>query len=137
MEEDDHAVKRMGKIKLEDGNGNGNGATLELSASVAIPVPGDAGYQSPAASLDSAKSRSQSTEAPGQAKPPRLSRKLSQKPPMREPPLFGHLPDVTPDSCSTFQVIPDCLYGSKHLGATDNDAFDCDCRDEWRTWIFL
>ncbi|KFA67473.1 hypothetical protein S40285_00138 [Stachybotrys chlorohalonatus IBT 40285] len=132
MEEDDHAVKRMGKIKLEDGNGNGNGATLELSASVAIPVPGDAGYQSPAASLDSAKSRSQSTEAPGQAKPPRLSRKLSQKPPMREPPLFGHLPDVTPDSCSTFQVIPDCLYGSKHLGATDNDAFDCDCRDEWQ-----
>ncbi|PTB74235.1 hypothetical protein M440DRAFT_1440426 [Trichoderma longibrachiatum ATCC 18648] len=66
------------------------------------------------------------------AKPARLSRKLSQKPVAREVPLYSHLPDVTAESCATFQVIPDCLYGSKNLGSTDNDALDCDCREEWR-----
>ncbi|KAL3953684.1 hypothetical protein ACCO45_011640 [Purpureocillium lilacinum] len=39
---------------------------------------------------------------------------------------------MTSDSCQTFQVISDCLYGSKNLGSTDNDALDCDCREDWQ-----
>lgn len=46
--------------------------------------------------------------------------------------MFDHLPNVTEESCQGFQVIRDCLYGSKHLGSTDNDALDCDCAEEWR-----
>ncbi|KAM0285338.1 hypothetical protein ACHAQH_001527 [Verticillium albo-atrum] len=38
---------------------------------------------------------------------------------------------MTEGACETFQRIPDCLYGSKHMGSTDNDALDCDCREEW------
>jgi hypothetical protein len=48
------------------------------------------------------------------------------------PPLFDHLPDATEDACSTFQVINDCLYGSRNMGSSDHDALDCDCAEEWR-----
>ncbi|KAJ0162933.1 Histone-lysine N-methyltransferase, H3 lysine-36 specific [Colletotrichum tanaceti] len=72
------------------------------------------------------------TSTPGGTQRPKLSRKASQKPVKRESPLFHDLPNVTEQSCNTFQVIPDCLYGSKHMGSTDNDALDCDCRSEWQ-----
>lgn len=61
--------------------------------------------------------------AQAEAKPPR-------KASPHEPTLFGDLPDATSEACSNFQVITDCLYGSKNMGSTDNDAFDCDCREE-------
>jgi histone-lysine N-methyltransferase SETD2 len=51
----------------------------------------------------------------------------------RSPPsLFDHLPDATEDACSTFQVINDCLYGSRNMGSSDHDALDCDCAEDWR-----
>ena len=126
MEEDEHATRKMGGIKLEDANSNGAKMKKEQSRS-----------PSPTASLDGIKSRSESADTPSSNKAPRVSasRKVSRKPPQtREPPLFDHLPDATPDSCTTFQVISDCLYGSKNLGSTDSDAFDCDCRDDWCTY---
>ena len=46
--------------------------------------------------------------------------------------LYDDLPDMTGEAVKTFQVISDCLYGTKNIGATENDALDCDCRDEWR-----
>lgn len=49
--------------------------------------------------------------------------------------LFDHLPDATEESCKGFQVINDCLYGSKHMGASQHDALDCDCAEDWRKFI--
>lgn len=46
--------------------------------------------------------------------------------------LFDQLPDATAEATSQFQVIADCLYGSKNMGSSDNDAFDCDCAEEIR-----
>lgn len=74
-----------------------------------------------------------STPEAGQAKP---SRKAPQKPVQPEYPLFSHLPDATEESCREFQVISDCLYGSKNMGSTDNDALDCDCREDLREFFF-
>ncbi|KAH8889340.1 hypothetical protein GQ53DRAFT_807928 [Thozetella sp. PMI_491] len=45
--------------------------------------------------------------------------------------LFDHLASVTDESCATFQVISDCLYGSRHMGASDHDAWDCECAEDW------
>ena len=62
--------------------------------------------------------------------PHRLSRKSSRKPARREAPLFNDVSDVTEEASSTFQIIDDCLYGSKNMAAAGNDAFDCDCSPE-------
>lgn len=134
MKDDENATVKMQKIKLEDGiNGaaaahhpdSTTGAVTD--ATKAIKLDG-----SPSPSTEGGKSRSDGNGTPNSSRP-RLSRKSSQKPtPTREPPLFDSLPNMTPEACKSFQVIPDCLYGSKHLGSTENDAFDCDCREEWR-----
>lgn len=135
MEDEENTTSRMEKVKLEDGVEPGAHPDAAATASTATPKLQSSEAPSPA-SLDGSKSQSESVETPSSttaaAKPARLSRKLSQKPVAREVPLYSHLPDVTAESCATFQVIPDCLYGSKNLGSTDNDALDCDCREEWR-----
>ncbi|KAF5873705.1 putative histone H3 lysine 36 methyltransferase protein [Botrytis fragariae] len=69
------------------------------------------------------------TVEPGKA--PKLSRKSSQKVIPRPPPLFNDLPDSTEEAASVFQVIKDCIYGAKHMGASDHDALDCDCPEEF------
>lgn len=69
------------------------------------------------------------TVEPGKA--PKLSRKSSQKVIARPPPLFDDLPDSTEEAASVFQVIKDCIYGSKNMGASDHDALDCDCPEEF------
>ncbi|RDA83728.1 hypothetical protein CP532_0231 [Ophiocordyceps camponoti-leonardi (nom. inval.)] len=124
MDDDEHAPSRMSRLKPEAAVANGSPADAPMASVDAFP--------SPATSLDGLKSRSDSVETPGTAKASRLVRKASSKLAIRDPPLFGHLPDVTAQSCESFHVIPDCLYGSKHLGSTDNDALDCDCREDWR-----
>lgn len=140
MKDDENATVRMQKIKLEDGI---NGAAPAHHADTTTGAVTDAtkaikldGSTSP--STEGGKSRTDGNgNGSGNGTPnssrPRLSRKSSQKAtPTREPPLFDSFPNMTPDACKSFQVIPDCLYGSKHLGSTENDAFDCDCREEWR-----
>lgn len=69
------------------------------------------------------------TVEPGKA--PKLSRKASQKIAFRPPPLFDDLPDVTSEATDVFQIIEDCMYGSKGMGASEHDALDCDCSEEW------
>ncbi|RAL68682.1 hypothetical protein DID88_007390 [Monilinia fructigena] len=69
------------------------------------------------------------TVEPGKA--PKLSRKSLQKVIPRPPPLFNDLPDSTEEAASVFQVIKDCIYGAKHMGASDHDALDCDCPEEY------
>ena len=80
---------------------------------------------------------SKGSATPDEPQPPRLSRKASQKPLKREPKLFDDLPDATEEACNSFKVIADCLYGSKNMGSTDNDALDCDCKEDWRKFFSL
>jgi hypothetical protein len=70
-------------------------------------------------------------------KPPKLSRKSSQKIVSRPPPLFSHLPDVKEEAVSVFQCIKDCIYGSKYMGFSEHDALDCDCSEEWSMYIYI
>jgi hypothetical protein len=69
-------------------------------------------------------------QEPGKA--PKLSRKASQKVVFRPPPLFDHLEDATPECVTKFQVIQDCIYGSKYMGSADHEALGCDCAEDWR-----
>ena len=63
---------------------------------------------------------------------PKLSRKSTARSAVaRDPILYLDLPDVTEGAVAAFQCIPDCLYGSKNIGLVENDALDCDCRDDW------
>jgi histone-lysine N-methyltransferase SETD2 len=69
------------------------------------------------------------TVEPG--KGPKLLRKSSQKVVSRPAPLFSDLEDVTGEAIEVFQVIKDCIYGSKYMGSSEHDALDCDCSEEW------
>ena len=64
-------------------------------------------------------------------KPAKLSRASSRKIVARPPPLFDHLPDDTSAAKATFEVIPGCLYGSKYMGSSDQEALGCECSEEW------
>jgi [histone H3]-lysine36 N-trimethyltransferase len=54
----------------------------------------------------------------------------SKGPPPRIAPLFHHLPDVTSEATSSFQVIDSSTYQNKYLGFTES-ALECDCSEEW------
>ncbi|KAL2074301.1 hypothetical protein VTL71DRAFT_8079 [Oculimacula yallundae] len=69
------------------------------------------------------------TVEPGKA--PKLSRKSSQKVISRPPILFNDIPDSTEEASEVFQVIKDCIYGSKNMGFSEHDALDCDCSEQW------
>ncbi|KUJ12779.1 uncharacterized protein LY89DRAFT_192605 [Mollisia scopiformis] len=70
------------------------------------------------------------TSEPGKAR--KLQRKGTQKIRARTPLLFDALPDATEEAVSVFQVIKECIYGSKYMGYSEHDALDCDCSEEWR-----
>lgn len=65
---------------------------------------------------------------PGKA--PKLSRTMSHKIITGPRQLYTDLPDSTDEATSTFEVLPDCTYGAKHLGTTEQ-ALECDCVEEW------
>lgn len=81
---------------------------------------------------DDASRTNDGSDTSAAARPPR---KRSQKPAGRGPPLFNDLPDATEEACEGFKVIPDCLYGSKNMGAAATDALDCECREDWRKYL--
>ena len=61
----------------------------------------------------------------------KMGRAASAKgPPPRIAPLFDHLPDVTSEATSSFQVIESSTYQNKYLGFTES-ALECDCTEEW------
>ncbi|KAG6027253.1 histone methyltransferase set2 [Claviceps citrina] len=127
MRDDEHTASRMSRIRLEDGASNGTPEAMDIAAY----TPSTAKAGGSPASVNGVKPESEGFNTPASGKP-RLSRKSSQKTAEPEYQLFDHLPNATEDSCKGFQVIRDCLYGSKHLGSTDNDALDCDCAEDWR-----
>jgi hypothetical protein len=65
----------------------------------------------------------------------KLSRKASRKAASHAPRLFDHLPDDTEEASSAFQVIKDCIYGSKYMGYSEHDALDCDCSEQWSEYF--
>jgi [histone H3]-lysine36 N-trimethyltransferase len=64
-------------------------------------------------------------------KPTKLARSSSQKIIKKGATLFDHLADKTEQATKSFQVIDTCIYQNKHLGLTDDDAFECDCDEDW------
>lgn len=92
--------------------------------------------RSPSMSPDQ-KTRSDSASTPdvNGAQSQKLLRKATQKTAPRPAVLFDDLPDATEEASGHFQLIPDCLYGSKSLGASEHDALDCDCAEEWRDGV--
>ncbi|RYP18374.1 hypothetical protein DL765_003986 [Monosporascus sp. GIB2] len=90
------------------------------------------GPNSRSLSPDNHKSQSDSASTPEAVPRPKMSRKASQKAAPRPVTLFSDLPDVTSESKDHFEVIENCMYGSKTLGSSKQDALDCDCSEEWR-----
>ncbi|KAI0180307.1 hypothetical protein GGR52DRAFT_237849 [Hypoxylon sp. FL1284] len=90
--------------------------------------------QSPSLSPDDPKARSDSASTPD-GHPPKVGSRSAHKMATHHNQLYSHLPDVTDESCNHFQIIPDCLYGSRSLGSTEHDALDCDCSEEWRNGV--
>ena len=98
-----------------------------------ISILSSKGPNSRSLSPDAAKSQSEGgSSTPEVAPRPRMSRKASQKAASAPATLFTHLPDVTAESKEHFEVIESCMYGSKILGSSKQDALDCDCAEEWR-----
>ncbi|KAG6005469.1 histone methyltransferase set2 [Claviceps maximensis] len=135
MRDDEQTINKMSRIKVDSGttttttttNMNGMPDAMDITQS----TPSSTKESGSPASVNGVKSESDSLQTPASTKP-RPSRKSSHKPVEPQYQLFDHLPNVTDDSCKGFQVIRDCLYGSKNIGSTDNDALDCDCAEEWR-----
>lgn len=130
MDEEERKADASPAIKMEDGfreNVSAVKARRSASTSPNESKPSRSSSLSPGAKADN-----ESTSTPENDPAPKLSRKSSSKAVSRTPLLFGHLQDVTEESMTSFQVIPDCLYGSKNMGSSEHDALDCDCAEEWR-----
>lgn len=122
---EEHSKMNGSKLK-RDGASNASNAATPNGSQTGNSRP-------PSMSPDEHKAASESTATPTENAPTQKpSRKASQKNMKREPVLFSHLPDVREEACTHFQVIHDCLYGSKNMGASEHDALDCDCAEEWR-----
>ncbi|CCU76026.1 histone-lysine N-methyltransferase [Blumeria hordei DH14] len=64
---------------------------------------------------------------------PTSSQIFGQKITQSEVTLLNDLPDVFDEAVSVFQVIKECIYGSKYMGSSgDHDTLDCDCSEQWR-----
>ncbi|KAK7908631.1 hypothetical protein PG985_015934 [Apiospora marii] len=142
MEDEERVKDGLENLKVEageQGSGIDGDSLVKREKGSALPSPDRSKgsrsrtrSRSPSMSPDEQKARSESASTPDGVAPPKLLRKASSKAVPRKAPLFNELPDMTETSKEHFQVIPDCLYGSKSLGSTEHDALDCDCDVEWR-----
>lgn len=140
MDDDERAPSPVGGGTKFDETHKTNGSRLKKEVKSATTTPTDSkmNSRSPSLSPDQAKFTSDSASTPDNGgSAAKLVRKASQKKVRITPQTFDHLPDVTDEACRTFQVINDCLYGSRNMGATEHDALDCDCAEEWRTLLPL
>ena len=132
MEDEEHAVSAMADVTME-GTPPLNGIKEEHDGLAPAINGSEANSRASSVSPHEKKHRSGSDSTADAESKPKLSRKESQKAAQgRSPLLFDHLPDATQDSYGHFQVINDCLYGSRHMGSSEHDALDCDCAEEWR-----
>lgn len=132
MEEEDRALEAPAPVKME-GVTKENGSILKKERRSASTSPNESKPPSRSSSMSPGiKAENESASTPDTEPAPKSSKKSSSKARLRSPPLFDHLPDATEESMKAFQIINDCLYGSKNMGSSDNDALDCDCAAEWR-----
>lgn len=132
MEEEDRAGEALAVVKMEDRLVR-NGAVSKKERRSASTSPNESKPPSRSSSMSQeVKAENESTSTPDTEPASKPSKKLASKARSRAPPLFNHLPDATEESTRAFQVISDCLYGAKHMGASQHDALDCDCSAEWR-----
>ncbi|KAG7119610.1 Histone-lysine N-methyltransferase like protein [Verticillium longisporum] len=125
----------MEELKTEDGTVNGLNVKKEEGSSPhghKLASRNSSRRRSSSRTPVETKNGTEGVSTPEAMQGSKSSRKTSQKAAKQEAPTFEQYPDMTQDACATFQRIPDCLYGSKHMGSTDNDALDCDCREEWQ-----
>lgn len=140
MEDEDRPTKKMSGLKIEDRPAT-NGTPPKGSRNGEMPGANSStsdGRDDPPhnSSPGTSKARDDGTLTPNtpQTLSSRPSRKQSQMAPPSQPLLFDALPDMTSEAIKTFQVIPDCLYGSRGMGSTDNEILDCDCKEDWREY---
>ncbi|KAI1457749.1 hypothetical protein F4805DRAFT_163965 [Annulohypoxylon moriforme] len=131
MEDEDHLKDGLEGLAVDTTPASQRTTVKKESESTASSPNASKESRSRSISPDDQKARSDSASTPD-GHPPKITRKAPPKTAPRSVQLFDDLPDVTTDSFLHFQVIPDCLYGSKSLGSTDHDALDCDCSEEWR-----
>lgn len=132
--EEDNLKDGLESLKVDTSLGHPSITAIKKEVDSIESTPNDGkGSRHESLSPDDRKAGSDSASTPDGLQPPKISRKPSQKLP-RPGALLTDLPDVTTESCEHFQVIPDCLYGSKSLGSTDHDSLDCDCSEEWRRY---
>lgn len=135
MDEGDRAADALAAVKMEDATAD-NGVVIKKERPSASTSPNESKPPSRSSSLSpgGVKAENESASTPDTEPAPKMSRKASSKAQarLRTPPRFDHLPDATQESTKAFQIISDCLYGSKHMGSSEHDALDCDCAEEWR-----
>ena len=139
MEEEGLGLTAMADVKPEEISPlNGDGIKTEQDG-LSPASNGSLARSGDGASADEKKRRNGSAPTPDNGSTPKLPRKDSQKAAGqgRSPRLFDHLPDATQEAYGHFQVINDCLYGSRHMGSSEHDALDCDCAEEWRKYPVL
>jgi hypothetical protein len=137
----------LGDMKLEEDSSSLDTLEVNGNREAKSPSAEDIVYPSPSPKASTAQSSEELTPTsedeqkmfiggeislkvdPG--KPLKLSRKSSQKVIARPPVLYDCLPDSTPEAVTKFQVIRDCIYGSKYMGSSEHDALGCDCSEEW------
>jgi hypothetical protein len=61
----------------------------------------------------------------------KTSRKSAPKVVSRPPILYNDLEDMVEEAVTKFDLLQQCRYGSKKLGASNSDPWDCDCPEEW------
>lgn len=139
MDEGDRASEVPAIVKMENGIAD-HGSLLKKERRSASTSPNESKPPSRSSSMSpGVKAENESASTPDTEPAPKLPRKALSKARLRSPPLFDHLPDATEESMKAFQVISDCLYGSKHMGSSEHDALDCDCAAEWRefrVWLY-
>lgn len=134
MEGDERASENAPVDDKMDGPKPNGASALKKERRSASTSPNDSKAPSRSSSMSPGanKAENESASTPDTEPAPKLSRKSSTKVRARTPPLFDHLPDATDEAKAGFQVITDCLYGSKNMGSSVHDALDCDCAEEWR-----
>ncbi len=134
MDNEERVPDGAAAIKSED-TPRPNGIRIKKERGSLPSIPNDSKQVSRASSEgpEDGRNGSSSLSALDNGSAPKLSRKPSQKASSKTGPLlFDHLADMTEESTKTFQVISDCLYGSRHMGSSEHDAWDCECSEEWR-----
>ena len=132
----------LGEVKLEEQSPNSMEGDMSNEQQMVSPTQLElksSRSSSPKSSSTSIRAEDDSIETIGgdievkiePGKAPKLSRKASQKVHSRAPVLFDHLPNSTEEAVSNFQVIRDCIYGSKYMGSSEHDVLGCDCSEQW------